>query len=166
MTPGSRFHSVLTLACEPSAVRYARGHADAVLRDWCLPEEEAYDALTVVAELASNAVRHAGAEAQPFTPGHGQPRALCCQLSLWLANGRLRISMYDESDQPPVLRPRSTDTENGRGLQLVAGLSRDVWGYQLSAPAHGKTVWAELPVAAATSPARGSATAGSEAVGA
>jgi hypothetical protein len=73
--------------------------------------------------------------------------------------------MYDESDQPPVLRPQSTDTENGRGLQLVAGLSRDVWGYQLSAPAHGKTVWAELPVAAATSPSRGPATAGSEAVG-
>lgn len=155
MTPGSCFHSVLTLACEPSAVRYARGHAEAVLRDWRLPEGVAYDALTVVAELASNAVRHAGAEAQPFTPDHGQPRALCCQLSLWLANGRLRISMYDESERPPVLRPRSTDAENGRGLQLVAGLSRDAWGYELAVPGHGKTVWAELPSVDQLRPWRG-----------
>jgi anti-sigma regulatory factor (Ser/Thr protein kinase) len=164
VTPSSRFHSVLDLACERSAVRYAKGHADAVLRDWGLAEDLAYDALTVVAELASNAVRHAGAEAQPFAPGRRQPHVPRCELTLWITAGRLCIAMYDESPRPPLLRPPSADSENGRGLQLVNGLSNGAWGYQLATPGPGKTVWVQLPATIRVPPEPGLTAAGNRTV--
>ncbi|MFJ4406797.1 MULTISPECIES: ATP-binding protein [unclassified Streptomyces] len=164
MTSSSRLHSVLDLACERSAVRYAKGHADAVLRDWGLPEDLAYDALTVVAELASNAVRHAGAEAKPFAPDCGQPHVPRCELTLWIAADRLCIAMYDESPRPPLLRPPSAESENGRGLQLVNGLSDGAWGYQPAAHRPGKAVWAQLPVTAGVPPEPALTTTGNHAV--
>ena len=146
--PGSSFHSRLDLACEPSAVRYARGHAQDTLRQWGVPADVLYEAITIVAELASNAVRHAGADAEPFAPAHGQPWVRSCCLALWISEHRLYISMFDESLRVPVLRPVSADSENGRGLRLIAGLSEGAWGFGFTDFRPGKVVWAclRLPV--------------------
>lgn len=68
----SFFQSRLDLACEPSAIRYARRHAEVTLRHWGISAEVSYDALTIVAELATNAVRHTGGAAEPFDPVTGE----------------------------------------------------------------------------------------------
>jgi serine/threonine-protein kinase RsbW len=149
--PGFSFHSRLDLACEPSAVRYARGHAQDTLRQWGVPADASYEAITIVAELASNAVRHAGADAEPFDSAQGgQPRVRSCSLALWISDHKLYISMFDESLEAPVLRPDSADSESGRGLQLIAGLSEGTWGFDFTDFRPGKRVWAclRLPVAA------------------
>jgi hypothetical protein len=36
------------------------------------------------------------------------------------------------------------DSESGRGLMMVAGLTGGRWGWQKSPRGHGKVVWAEL----------------------
>ncbi|WP_328913279.1 MULTISPECIES: ATP-binding protein [unclassified Streptomyces] len=140
----SFLQSRLDLACEPSAVRYARGHAEDTLRRWGIPVEAAFDALTVVAELVTNAVRHAGGAAEPFDPVQGQPKVRSCSLTMWIASSSLYIAVYDEDRSPPILRPLSDDAENGRGLRLVAGLSEGAWGFQLTADNRGKLVWSRL----------------------
>ena len=53
----------------------------------------------------------------------------------------LRIAVHDESVADPEIQPFDPHAGRGRGLQLVARLSRQ-WGYD-----HhdlGKTVWADL----------------------
>jgi two-component sensor histidine kinase len=130
--------SRLELACEPSATRYALGHARDVVGRWRLPRAVAEDALLVVDELVINAVRHAGAAAEAFEPGRGQPRVRACALVLWVVGEDLLIAVQDQSDQPPVLREVSLDAEDGRGLQLVAGLSDGRWGLHLPARSHRK----------------------------
>jgi hypothetical protein len=144
MAPGSGYHSRLDLACEPSAVRYARGHAEDTLQTWGVTGDLADDALIVVSELATNAVRHTGRNAEPFDPARGRPKVPVCALLLWLDVNGLYVAVYDESRQVPVPRPPSDDLESGRGLQLVAGLSEGAWGFDYPAGKAGKVVWARL----------------------
>lgn len=148
MAPSFSFQSRLDLACEPSAVRYARQHAQDTLRQWGIPADVLHDAVTIVAELASNAVRHAGADAEPFDSMRRRPQVGLCSLGLRISDHKLYISMFDESQQAPVVRPASADSEDGRGLQLVAGLSAGTWGFSYAPFLSGKHVWAclRLPV--------------------
>ncbi|MEW1862432.1 ATP-binding protein [Streptomyces sp. NPDC088194] len=145
-------HFRLDLACEPSAVRFARSHAHDVLKQWAMPSEVRYDAATVVTELTSNAVRHAGSCADPFGPGQVRPSTVRrCALTLWVTDTRLHLGVWDQSRARPVLRPVSFDAEGGRGLQVVAGLSEGQWGAALTRP-EGKVVWAALPLPAGYRP--------------
>ena len=142
MPPNSGYNSRLELACEPSATRYAVGHAKDVLRRWQVPRDVTGDAVLVVDELITNAVRHAGDAAEPFDPERGRPRVRGCALELSVVDGGLLICVHDESTQLPALRGVSLDAECGRGLQLVAGLSEGNWGHAPSSA--GKWVWARL----------------------
>ncbi|WP_435173766.1 ATP-binding protein [Actinacidiphila sp. bgisy145] len=146
MTP-SVLQCRLDLACEPSAVHFARSHTQDVLQKWQMPEEVSFDAETVVCELVTNAVRHAGQAAIPFKKDGGQPPVPQCALTLWVANTRLHIGVWDQSAKRPVLRPPSAEAESGRGLLLVAGLTEGQWGVAGVAP-EGKIVWAALPLPA------------------
>jgi serine/threonine-protein kinase RsbW len=129
MTVGSEpLISRLDLACEPSAMRFARAHARDVLLRWDVPRGVYGDALLIVAELATNAVRHTGGPPTPYDPDHGRPRVRGCALSLLVAGRDLYIAFHDEGDRPPVLREGPSLEENGRGLQLVAGLTGGAWG--------------------------------------
>ncbi len=137
--------SRLDLACEPSAVRYARGHAREVLDKWGLPEVVVDDALTIVSELATNAVRHAGGPAAPFSPEAGQPKVRSCYLSLLGLPDHLYLAFYDEArDRPPVMRHVTPDSESGRGITLVSGLCHGEWGWTPSTDGRGKIVWARM----------------------
>lgn len=147
MGPDSGWHSRLDLACEPTATRYALGHAKDVLGRWGVPRGVAEDALVIIDELVTNAVRHAGAAVAPYDPGRGRPKVRLCALALWVADDDLHISVYDQSSRRPVLREVSLDAEDGRGLQLVSGLSEGNWGYALLSPLPGKVIWARLPIA-------------------
>ena len=145
MGPNSSRQSRLDLACEPSATRYAVIHATDVLRAWGVPREVAADALLIVDELVTNAVRHAGPQAAQLQPEQGQPKVRGCSLTLWTHNDHLVVSVYDKTDQLPVLQDQSLNAESGRGLQLVAGLSEGNWGCTVLRPRPGKLVWARLP---------------------
>ena len=146
MAPDSRSHSRLDLACEPSHMRYALAHARDLLPRWGIPRDVVGDAVLIVDELVTNAVRHAGAPATPFAPERGQPTVCQCALVLQLEIGGLVIAVYDQDNGRPALRPVTYDAEDGRGLQLVAGLSEGDWGYAMLAGRPGKLVWARLPV--------------------
>lgn len=82
MARNTGYQSRLELACEPSASWYARAHSKAVFSEWGLSGDLAYDALTIVGELVSNATRHAGGDAQPFSEEQGQPKVRLCALAL------------------------------------------------------------------------------------
>jgi anti-sigma regulatory factor (Ser/Thr protein kinase) len=111
-------------------------HAPAQARAWVaarlldIPERLLDDALLLVSELVTNAVRH------------GRPEI---EVSLVTANGRVRVEVRDTGDRLPVVPPGrpSIDRPTGRGLLIVAATARD-WGVVQGADGAGKTVWAEL----------------------
>jgi anti-sigma regulatory factor (Ser/Thr protein kinase) len=87
------------------------------------------DALLVVTELATNALRHGG----------GEP-----VLRLSVAGAEVRIEVFDDNPAPPVRRTAGAD--GGWGLTLVDRLS-SAWG--TARHGRGKVVWCALPAPSA-----------------
>lgn len=133
MESTSDYHqsSRLDLACEPSAARWARAHARNLLPAWRVPEDVIGDAQTVISELVTNAVRHAA--------GTGS-----CALHLRITHQQLVISVSDADPRPPARRAATQGEESGRGLELVASLCEEQWGFAHLPGVPGKTVWARL----------------------
>lgn len=90
---------------------------------------DAHDAQLVLSEMATNAVIHAGT---PFSVG------VRCDGST------VRISVQDWSSAQPIVREANPRALSGRGLRLIAMVSR-AWGIDYGPD--GKTVWAELALA-------------------
>ncbi|WP_416981845.1 SpoIIE family protein phosphatase [Streptomyces sp. T028] len=112
------------LPADPSVVSRARRLVTARLDAWDLPEVS-FVAELVVSELVTNAIRHAE---PPIRLRLLRDRRLICEVS-------------DASDTAPHLRRARTYDEGGRGLLLVAQLSR-AWGTRHTGT--GKTIWASL----------------------
>ena len=85
------------------------------------------EAYLVVSELAANAVLHA----------HSDYR-----VGIDVGDAHVRVEVSDGGPGMPTLRAFDPASESGRGLHLVAALSR-AWG--VAPTRHGKAVWAELP---------------------
>ncbi|GGS85612.1 SpoIIE family protein phosphatase [Streptomyces chromofuscus] len=112
-----------SLPSDRSAVRRARNLAARQLAEWGLDGLQD-SAMVIVSELVTNSVRHSA--------GPIGLRLIRHQV--------LTIEVSDANDCSPRLRNAQTADENGRGLALVAQLSRR-WG---SRPVRGgKVVWAE-----------------------
>lgn len=123
------------LSCTRRGARLARRFTVQQLDQWGVPygSDLSDTAAQVVAELAANAVTH------------GYVHGCDIVLGLHLAPDRLRIEVTDgRKDRQPRLRP-ATDGTSGRGLHLVTALA-SAWG--TFDRALGKTVWAELLLAA------------------
>jgi serine phosphatase RsbU (regulator of sigma subunit)/anti-sigma regulatory factor (Ser/Thr protein kinase) len=84
------------------------------------------DAVLVASELASNALLHANGIAG---------------VSVTRRDTVVRIEVHDQTRVPPVMARQSLDAMTGRGLRLVASLSKE-WGAEPTDG--GKVVWAEL----------------------
>ncbi|MGW5742653.1 ATP-binding protein [Amycolatopsis sp. NPDC003861] len=112
----------LEVADDLAELARVRAWADRLLQD--LPEDQRVDALMVVDELASNALRH------------GSPPR---QVRLLRKRNWLSVEVDDTCLDPVCPRPPSAG--GGHGLKLVAGMSVS-WG-QSQRPT-GKTVWAEI----------------------
>lgn len=123
-------HFAVQLSATRRGARLARLLAERQLDDWGV---DVADASQIVAELAANAAFH------------GRVRGRDFRLAMKLhGDGGLRIEVTDARGDrlPRIADPVAADAESGRGLLLVAALA-DRWGVN-EAPAHGKTVWAEL----------------------
>ncbi|MFF1561488.1 SpoIIE family protein phosphatase [Streptomyces sp. NPDC058279] len=116
---------------EPSAVGEMRALAVAKLEEWGL-SELAFGTELVLSELVTNAIRHGVA---PVRLRLLHDRVLTCEV-------------FDSSSTSPHLRYAATTDEGGRGLFLVAQISRR-WGVRYT-PEGGKVIWSEqqLPDAA------------------
>ncbi|MFE2516030.1 ATP-binding protein [Streptomyces mirabilis] len=123
-------HLRIQLSATRRGARLARLLTERQLAEWGVPFETAAQ---VVAELASNAVLH----------GHVRGRDFRLGLEL-RDDGTLRIEVTDaRGDRVPCVKdPEDGEAETGRGLLIVAAYAQR-WGVD-EAPAHAKTVWAEL----------------------
>ncbi|OAH12996.1 SpoIIE family protein phosphatase [Streptomyces jeddahensis] len=111
------------VAADPAAVAQARKDAVAQLEAWGLGDAVFVTEL-IVSELVTNAIRHAE---PPIQLRLIHDRNLICEVT-------------DASSTAPHMRRARIYDEGGRGLLLVAQLSRH-WGTRHAAK--GKTIWAE-----------------------
>ncbi|GAB1333714.1 SpoIIE family protein phosphatase [Streptomyces sp. E-15] len=111
---------------DPAHVAVVRQAAGERLTAWGL-EEAAFVTELVVSELVTNAIRYGE---PPIQLRLIRDRALICEVS-------------DASSTSPHLRRAHVYDEGGRGLLLVAQLTRR-WGSRQTAA--GKTIWAEQPL--------------------
>jgi len=91
------------------------------------PAEAGADAELVAVELVTNAWLHA----------HGG-----ADVQAGVADGAIRVEVTDTGHRLPSVQPVSVESISGRGLRLVAALSR---GWGVRADGALKTVWAEVP---------------------
>lgn len=127
----------------PRGAQLARRLAVRRMEEWGYPpaSDASCTVALVVGELAANAVQH----------GRVPGRDFALRLTLDTAAGLVRIEVADAASakRPPTAPPSSyPEGESGRGLLLVDVLAVR-WG---SAPRQsvGKTMWAEVPIEAAT----------------
>lgn len=119
------------------AVREARRFLSQVLSDWHV-ENHLDDALLCLSELATNVVCHTDDHDGYFV------------VEIVLSADRLRVTVHDSADDPPLMRRPNLDDLGGRGLVLVDALA-DKWGMAPRKPG-GKSVWAELEVGSPANP--------------
>jgi anti-sigma regulatory factor (Ser/Thr protein kinase) len=120
-----REHYDRLFVAAPTVLREVRQFVRAVLREWD-DDELGSTAEIVASELATNAVQHAHS---PF------------RISIARSPGVIRIAVRDTSFDPPEHVRDDARHDGGRGVRLVAALSR-AWGTRDEAD--GKTVWAEV----------------------
>lgn len=116
----------LPLSRELECGRRARRVVEQTCHEWGLSEIST-NAVQVACELTENVIRHTRTEG-----------SLCLELR----GGMLTIAVTDSDHHPPRVRPPHERRTGGRGLVLVAELSR-AWGYARRAQG-GKVVWAIL----------------------
>jgi anti-sigma regulatory factor (Ser/Thr protein kinase) len=84
------------------------------------------EAVLMVSELVTNAVRHA----------HTLLRLVVC-----FADQTLRVEVHDDDPTLPAAPRPEHDATSGRGLRIIDDLA-DEWG--ITPSADGKTVWFEI----------------------
>lgn len=114
-----------TLPPLPSSVRVARMFLADVLEHWG-ESDLLDDASLVVTELATNAIIHTATD---------------FEVSVASVTDGVRITVRDGSNRPPRLRRSGWLAESGRGLGMIAAISRR-HGHHASTD--GKAVWVEL----------------------
>jgi anti-sigma regulatory factor (Ser/Thr protein kinase) len=116
----------LLVPSKPRSVALMRQHAvrSCTAMGWAA---HADTVALLVSEVAGNAVLHAcGPQVGLRVIGRGR---------------RLRVEVWDDSPELPVLRRAGERAENGRGLLLVEALSAE-WGVERQPD--GKVFWFEL----------------------
>ena len=112
------------------------------LRQWGLSSLAA-DGELVASELVTNAVAATGVT--ETEPRWSQLVGLATiHVRVLLFEGSSVIAVWDRNAAPPVPRQSEPDSENGRGLSIVAALCQR-WDYFLL-DSVGKCVWAELAI--------------------
>ncbi|MFD5389392.1 SpoIIE family protein phosphatase [Streptomyces sp. NPDC127074] len=121
--------AVIELDSDPAVVASTRAEVDRQLADWGL-DDLAFSTELIVSELVTNAIRYATG---PLRLRLIRQSVLICEV-------------VDGSSTSPHLRHARTTDEGGRGLFLVAQLSKR-WGTRYLPT--GKIIWSEQELAAA-----------------
>ncbi|WP_405662842.1 ATP-binding protein [Streptomyces sp. NBC_00079] len=122
----------LELPPHRSSIKVARRSMSARMGAWRLPGDLCADAVLLMSELATNALRHT------------LSARILCGIGL-VTEGCLRLEVHDH-DYTGVGLPRcepGPDDEGGRGLLLVEAIA-DTWGVDRSRLTGGNAVWANL----------------------
>lgn len=128
-----------TFAPETGAARRARLMLQDALRDAGVDARVANDALLVLGEFVTNALRHARTE---------------FSVSATTGKGILRVEVFDHDTRPPALMGLDSESTSGRGLHIVSAIASD-WGWHTAEEENGvsgKVVWAELALGAPEQP--------------
>ena len=131
----------ISLAALVSAPGNSRRFVRQVCERWGVPGDQSETVQLLTSELVTNAVEETGI-LEPH-PEYGVVHAGATLIRVVLLEfaHSLVVEVWDSSFEPPKLAKPDSDSERGRGLQLVDTLSRR-WGYY---PARtGKVVWCEL----------------------
>lgn len=128
------------LPSTPRGARLARRLAVRRMGEWGYPpaSDTSCTVALLVAELASNAVRHGRVPGRDFR----------LRITVEVSTRTIRIEVSDAREDRLPVRPQapSAEDETGRGLLLVELLAAR-WGVVPRSPV-GKTVWAECAVEA------------------
>ncbi|MDX2680038.1 ATP-binding protein [Streptomyces sp. NY05-11A] len=116
----------MAFASAPACAGHARRITRAFLGLWNVNGELAENIVLAVSELVSNAIEHGTGEVG---------------FRLRYPDGELRIEVTDGNPAPAELRFAGDDDVSGRGLFLVAVLSRK-WGVSKD----GKTTWCSFRI--------------------
>ena len=103
----------IALTAAPAAAAAARSQVRAAINAWGVPVDESV-AVLLASELVTNAITHE--EGETVT------------LVITSACGQLRVEVHDTSHSVPIPVDGPADAETGRGLMLVASLSKE-WGF-------------------------------------
>jgi len=134
-SPGAARRRRLSLAPVPESARAARKFTAAILREWQL-DALTEDAVAIVSELATNAIRH-GTPSAASDCGAGRVELSWCHQA-----SRLICVVTDQTGTPPALAAPGPEAESGHGLQIVGALAV-AWGWTVLRTG-GKAVWAAL----------------------
>jgi anti-sigma regulatory factor (Ser/Thr protein kinase) len=110
---------------DPGEVAHARSLARRKLDEWDVDEETGFVVELVVSELVTNAIRYGGAPVR---------------LRL-IRDRELIVEVSDSGHTSPHLRWAAMEDEGGRGLFLVAQVTKH-WGTRYAST--GKTIWTEI----------------------
>jgi anti-sigma regulatory factor (Ser/Thr protein kinase) len=135
----------LTLAATLPAVSRARQFTRFALSPWGLGAL-AEDAELVASELVTNAVQASGAADPLDSRGDAPGPPATVRVRVLAYQAGVVVEVWDRAPGSPARRDAATGGESGRGLVIVAALSRD-WGFSRTADGD-KVVWAELAVPA------------------
>jgi hypothetical protein len=154
------------LPLDATCAREARRRYLDVAASVGLPEDRLSDGMTMVSELAANTL-HAHDNVQ-LDGSVGLPLVGAPELWIYLRRSAGRWELvckaFDsvagwQGGRTPLPGSAGEDSVSGRGLQVVAELSGDRWGYHLTRSrlggwkVPGKVVWFALPVPSASVPA-------------
>jgi two-component sensor histidine kinase len=103
-----------------------RDHESATGQHGSLSTDRVRDAVLMVSELITNAVRHTRTR---------------LALEISFEGPVLRVAVHDDAPGLPAAPAEDLHATGGRGLRIVAALSRR-WGW--TPVAHGKAVWFEI----------------------
>ncbi|MET9957013.1 ATP-binding protein [Streptomyces sp. NPDC006339] len=131
------------LATTPNAVGLARLHTADVLSSWRVPSDIVKVVQLVVSELTTNAVQHPEEGDEPVSLLSPHSKVQTFELLLEMTHEAVRVSVWDRDDRPPLLKEVGVEETSGRGIFLVATMSRN-WGYYPTRDLPGKVVWAEI----------------------
>ena len=122
----------MELPARHADVAEARRVMGETLRTWRVPEDVCQDAVLILSELVTNAIRHTSST-----------RIHCC-VGL-AADGSVHLEVHDQATTPRSLPPcePGLDDECGRGLLLVQHIA-ERWGAERSSFTGGNAVWAAL----------------------
>ncbi|MFH9266968.1 ATP-binding protein [Streptomyces sp. NPDC017546] len=131
------------MADTPNAVGLARLHTVDVLSRWGVPPDVVETTRLLVSELVTNAVRHPQEGVEQVSAYSSRHTARTFELTLEMLWDAVRISVWDRDSMPPVLKEVGVEAESGRGIFIVAMMSR-TWGCRPAVGMPGKVVWAEV----------------------